>query len=378
MMARVLLAASLAAMALPASSFLMPGVSTVAAHLSSSNAASVRAAPMALRTGIRRPLALAMQDAAAAPVFAGDLKKAVASALSSENAGTIAAAFEGLKKEGAISKWNSQTGMKSRAVSQNELKRALKTDKDLDELLGLVGVQADLKQLTLAAFAFSAVIGVGGSIIGGQTGGAVYWVTYLGAAAPLVLIGVGSVAPGIIGDVLAKATWAMDETNTKERRVKHEAAHLLAGYLCGLPIEGYVVEPSPACIFYDRIEGNMDAIEAWKKARPLNDQELDTLSVVSMSGLMGELTSYDKADGGQGDLEQLQEFFFRAESEKMRNPAKREDQTRWGAMESLRILNNNAVALKALCEVMGREGTVEECIEAIEKAKDEPATAEAW
>lgn len=120
-MARVLLAASLAAMALPASSFLMPGVSTVAAHLSSSNAASVRAAPMALRTGIRRPLALAMQDAAAAPVFAGDLKKAVASALSSENAGTIAAAFEGLKKEGAISKWNSQTGMKSRAVSQNEV-----------------------------------------------------------------------------------------------------------------------------------------------------------------------------------------------------------------------------------------------------------------
>jgi len=47
----------------------------------------------------------------------------------------------------------------------------------------------------------------------------------------------------------------------------------------GLPIEAYVLEPSPACYFFDRIEGNLDAIEAWKKARPLNDKELDTLSV---------------------------------------------------------------------------------------------------
>jgi len=29
-------------------------------------------------------------------------------------------------------------------------------------------------------------------------------------------------------------------------------------------------------------------------------------------------------------------------------------------------------------QVMGREGSVEECIEAIEKAQDEPPTPEAW
>ena len=259
-----------------------------------------------------------------------------------------------------------------------QLKRALKTEKNLDELLGLVGVQTDLKQLTIAAFAFSAVVGVGGSIIGGQTGGAVYWITYLGAAAPLVLIGVGSVAPGLIGGALAKAAWAFDETNTKERRIKHEAAHLLAGYLCGLPIEAYALEPSPACYFYDREEGNIDDVESWKKARPFNDKEIDTLSVVSMSGLMGELTTYDKADGGQGDLEQLEEFFFRAESEALRKPAKREDQTRWGALESLRIINNNKNALEAVCKVMASDGSVEDCILAIENAADAPAPADKW
>ena len=40
-------------------------------------------------------------------------------------------------------------------------------------------------------------IGVGGSIIGGDTGGAVYWVTYLGAGIPLGLIAVGSLALNI-------------------------------------------------------------------------------------------------------------------------------------------------------------------------------------
>ena len=37
--------------------------------------------------------------------------------------------------------------------------------------------------------------------------------------------------------------WALDTTNTKERRVRHEAAHMLCGYLCGLPIESYQVGP---------------------------------------------------------------------------------------------------------------------------------------
>jgi|LauGreDrversion4_2_1035121.scaffolds.fasta_scaffold5347656_1 hypothetical protein len=35
---------------------------------------------------------------------------------------------------------------------------------------------------------------------------------------------------------------------------------------------------------------------------------------------MGELSVYEKADGGGGDLEQLQDVFFRADSDKLRKP----------------------------------------------------------
>lgn len=102
-------------------------------------------------------------------------------------------AMEELKEEGVLTRWNSAT-LKSRTVTQGELQRQLKTQKNLDEILGLIGeVQdADLKKLTVIAFGLSAVIGVGGSIIGGETGGTVYWITYLGAGIPLGLIAIGS------------------------------------------------------------------------------------------------------------------------------------------------------------------------------------------
>jgi len=275
--------------------------------------------------------------------------------------------LEGLKEQGVLSKWNS-AALRARPVSQNELKRELKTEFSLDELLGISGTPDDLKGLTIAAFALSAFFGIGGSIIGGETGGFVYWVTYLGGGIPLILLGVGSVAPGAIGALIGNIQWQFDSTNTKERRIRHEAAHMLCGYMCGLPIEAYSLEPTPACYFYDRREGNIADIEEWKKPRPFDEDEVNKLSVVCMSGLMGELTAYDKADGGQGDLEQLQEVFFRAEGDRIRKPNVREDQTRWGALRSLRILDENKAAFEALCAAMAEEASVEDCIAAIEAA----------
>ena len=66
-----------------------------------------------------------------------------------DGAYAIFESMEQLKEEGYLTRWNS-AALKSRPVNQGELKRQLKTDKNLDELLGLIGeVQdADLKQLT--------------------------------------------------------------------------------------------------------------------------------------------------------------------------------------------------------------------------------------
>ena len=56
---------------------------------------------------------------------------------------------------------------------------------ELDELFGLKGVSVDLKALTVGAFAASAFFGIGGSIIGGETGGERPSTNPMGSAAPI-------------------------------------------------------------------------------------------------------------------------------------------------------------------------------------------------
>ena len=50
-----------------------------------------------------------------------------------------------------------------------------------------------------------------------------------------------STAPGLISAVIEVGKTRLDP-KYGERRVKHEAAHFLMGYLCGVPIQGYEVE----------------------------------------------------------------------------------------------------------------------------------------
>lgn len=71
----------------------------------------------------RSPLALRMTeaDAAAAPAFTGDVKAELTKALALEDATKVATAFSDLKSKGGLKKWNNQAGLKSRAVSQNEV-----------------------------------------------------------------------------------------------------------------------------------------------------------------------------------------------------------------------------------------------------------------
>ena len=182
------------------------------------------------------------------------------------------------------------------------------------------------------------------------------------------LIGVGSVAPGIIGGTIADVKWKLDPTNNKERRVRHEAAHMLCGYMCGLPLAGYATDPAPQCEFFDRRDGNYADGEVYKKKRPFTDEEVERIAVTAMSGLMGELVYYDKADGGTGDLETLQEVFLRSDSEKLKKPQAREDMTRWGAYTSKNMLADYAPVYEKLMAAMDRGASVEECIATIEAA----------
>ena len=55
---------------------------------------------------------------------------------------------------------------------------------------------------------------------------------------PVTLVGVGSIAPALIGDVLNKIKFATNEKE-REKYIKANAGKFLAGYVVGLPVSRF-------------------------------------------------------------------------------------------------------------------------------------------
>ncbi|CAN0006812.1 unnamed protein product, partial [Discosporangium mesarthrocarpum] len=104
------------------------------------------------------------------------------------------------------------------------------------------------------------------------------------AILPIIFLGVGSTAPGLITAAINGLKNQAD-SDFERRRIYHEAAHFLAGYLCGLPIKSYKVEGSTTCVeFYDSREGDMETT-----GRMFSKREINQVSVVAMAGAVGEV-----------------------------------------------------------------------------------------
>ncbi|CAM9518219.1 unnamed protein product, partial [Ectocarpus sp. 12 AP-2014] len=142
----------------------------------------------------------------------------------------------------------------------------------------------------------AAAVGVGAAI-GGNVGASF---TYFFALLPIVFLGIGSTAPGVITAVINNVR-RKSQDDYEERRVRHEAAHFLSGYLCGLPIKSYKADGGTTLVeFYDSAEGDMSG-----RAMKFTPEEVDQVSIVAMSGAVGEALSYGTATGGASDLDNL-------------------------------------------------------------------------
>lgn len=66
-----------------------------------------------------------------------------------------------------------------------------------------------------------------------------------------------------------------DQDDYEERRVRHEAAHFLAGYLCGLPIKSYRADGGTTLVeFYDSVDGDLGG-----RALKFTPEEVDQVCV---------------------------------------------------------------------------------------------------
>ena len=182
---------------------------------------------------------------------------------------------------------------------------------------------------------------------------------YFFALIPILFLGIGSSAPGIIAGAIASARGTADSEEEKLNRIcRHEAGHFLAGYTCGLPIKGYSLLDSgiPCVEFHPSSEGDT--------GREFTSDEIAALSVVAMSGSVAEALALGEAKGGENDLLELEGLLRR--SQDFVGAQKQQDLTRWGALTSYNLLKANEDKYEALVQAFKEKKSVADCVAIIE------------
>mmetsp|Transcript_42365 Transcript_42365/g.123050 ORF Transcript_42365/g.123050 Transcript_42365/m.123050 type:complete len:385 (+) Transcript_42365:131-1285(+) len=283
-----------------------------------------------------------------------------------DSAASQVAALDQLREDGIISLYKSATvqagsgDLRSYPVSLQMLEsRSGLTSQKLG--IGVEEVSLDdFKYATLWVTGGCSVTGVAALAFLPENIGAT--VCYLIAVIPILFLGIGSTAPAAIANVIASIKGGDKSGVSKADRVcRHEAAHFLCGYLCGLPIAEYSTaeEDIPRVEFHDTVEGPMTA------QRELSEEEVNALCVVALSGSVAEAMEFGSAVGANSDLMGLQSVFRR--SKNFLGAEKQQDLTRWGALTAYRLLNQNKGKLDKLVQAFAAKRSVSECIRIIEQ-----------
>jgi hypothetical protein len=228
------------------------------------------------------------------------------------------------------------------------------------ESLGVTGEDVsldDFKYATLGVTLGCSVLGVLSLAVLPENIGAT--LCYFFALIPILFLGLGSSAPGIIAGAIAAARGTADSEQEKIDRIcRHEAGHFLAGYCCGLPIKRYsLLDTGVPCVeFHPSSEGD--------NGREFTADEIAALSVVAMSGSVAEALALGKAKGGENDLLELEGLVRR--SEDFVGAQKQQDLTRWGALTSYNLLKANEDKYEALVSAFKDKKSVADCVAILE------------
>lgn len=263
-----------------------------------------------------------------------------------------------LKTGGLAPRWESFDFGTRYPISQGQLK--MQTGLDGKSLAADGGDMDDLKYAlgAVCLFSFAAAVG-SGAAIGGNVGASF---TYFFALLPIVFLAIGSTAPGIITAVINNVR-RKSQDDFEERRVRHEASHFLSGYLCGLPIKSYRADGGTTLVeFYDSAEGDMAG-----RALKFTADEVDMVSIVAMSGAVGEAQEFGTATGGALDLDNLGQIMN--QTSPPMDGKEQQSQARWATLMAHRLLSSHEPELNSVMAAFREGKPVSECVAALEGAR---------
>lgn len=279
-------------------------------------------------------------------------------------------ALDKLREEGSLSLYKSATVENG----SGDLRNFPVTLQTLENRSGLTSEKLGIgeEEVSLDDFKYGTLWLTGGCTLGGiaslaflpENIGAT--LCYFLALVPILWLAVGSTVPAAIASLILVIKGQDDGgVDPTERICRHEAAHFLSGYLCGLPVANYATAEDSDIPRVEFHYSSDPAAVATAANRELTMEEINALTVVAMSGAVAEAMKFEKAKGGNADLRELQNIFRK--SEQFLGAQKQQDMTRWGALTAYRLLNTNSKKLDALVEAFSQKKTIADCVAIVEQ-----------
>jgi hypothetical protein len=208
-----------------------------------------------------------------------------------------------MKENNTISKWNSLGKIQSENVFPRAFTEVGLTD--VDAKIGTPNNDADFNFIVTVTVTTSLLAVIIGVTLPGDWGA---FGSYLMGGVSLVVLAVGSTAPGLLK--VGVDTVSRLNPEYMERIVKHEAAHFLIAYLSGIPVSSYSL---------GLMEMHVELLEAKiekklvGKAGVITTEEMEALAVVAMSGVAAEAKYFEKVAGQEADLFSFQKAIKKTE-----------------------------------------------------------------
>ena len=257
-----------------------------------------------------------------------------------------------LKKENVINLWNSELISSNTNFAVKSLQRTKIEPVDL----GLDSVGYDYQKVFLNTLLLASILGVLASAMPPEYGSVGFLIGYGAALFPILVVGIGSIAPELIGDIIKKVRYVTDD-EAKERRISQSAAKFLVGYILGLPLSNF--KNGLTCAEADFFHRRPNC----KNHENSNQLAIAEISATCLAGAVGECISFGNAqETNPSDVNLIYELMSVT---KLKDDGL-QDHIRWSVLKSFEILTKHSTQYQRLVEAFRETRPLEECVAIIE------------
>jgi hypothetical protein len=267
--------------------------------------------------------------------------------------------LERIKSNDIISKWNSINVEDSRfMVSIYQLKAKANI---VPASLKLDDVGFAYQNVLGVAVIIGTLCGLSATAVGGELG---FLLGYSSALFPVILVGIGSIAPGFIGEALYRFKLVTNE-EARKRDIRKNAGKFLAGYICGLPVAKFSQgNPSNSAEFFQLRPSDVNGVSEFGK-KSFKQIDIARISIVCLAGSVAECLDFGVASGSNpGDVNLLNELINSVEPSI--TPDQIQNHIRWSALTAWEILDQYKEEYQRLVVAFEKGLPMEECIAVIE------------